>query len=75
MTSRRRGGEKAGVYMDGYVIRATVKADIDTGDVEKFMEKDAEEISRIVANEKFIRIASRDAGGKRIHCPKNYPRG
>ena len=42
--------------MNGYIIRATVKADIDTGDVEKFMAKDAEEISRIVANEKVIRM-------------------
>ena len=41
--------------MDGYIIRATVKADIDTGDVEKFMRKDAEELSKIVASEKMIR--------------------
>lgn len=42
--------------MDGYLIRATVKADIDTGDVEKFLQKDADEMSRIVANEKVIRL-------------------
>lgn len=42
--------------MDGYLIRATVKADIDTGDVEKFLQKDAEEMSRIVANDKVIRL-------------------
>ena len=41
--------------MDGYIIRATVKADIDTGDVEKFMRKDAEELSKIVAGERIIR--------------------
>ena len=42
--------------MDGYLIRATVKADIDTGDVEKFLQKDAEEISKIVAADKVIRL-------------------
>lgn len=40
--------------MDGYIIRATVKADIDTGDVEKFLQKDADEMSRLVANDKVI---------------------
>lgn len=42
--------------MDGYIIRATVKADIDTGDVEKFLQKDADEMSRLVANDKVIRL-------------------
>ena len=42
--------------MDGYIIRATVRADIDTGDVEKFLQNDAEEMSHIVANEKAIRL-------------------
>lgn len=42
--------------MDGYLIRATVKADIDTSDVEKFLQKDAEELSKIAANEKVIRL-------------------
>ena len=42
--------------MDGYLIRATVKADIDTGDVEKFLQKDADEMSRLVANDKVIRL-------------------
>lgn len=41
--------------MDGYIVRATVKADIDTGDVEKFLTRDAEEVSQIVANETLIR--------------------
>ena len=40
---------------DGYIIRATVHADIDTGDLEKFLLKDAEEISRIASGEKIIR--------------------
>lgn len=42
--------------MEGYVIRATVKADIDTSDVDKFLQKDEEEISTIVANDKVIRM-------------------
>ena len=42
--------------MEGFLIRAMVRADIDTNDIEKFLEKDAEEISRIVANEKVIRL-------------------
>lgn len=42
--------------MDGFIIRATVKADIDTSDVEKFLQKDADEISKIVANDKVIRM-------------------
>lgn len=42
--------------MEGYLIRATVKADIDSNDIEKFLQKDADELSRIVANEKIIRL-------------------
>lgn len=42
--------------MDGYIIRATVRADIDTSDVEKFLQKDAEELAKIVANEKIMRL-------------------
>ncbi len=41
--------------MDGYLIRATVKADIDTGDLDRFLEKDAEELANIVAKDKVIR--------------------
>ena len=41
--------------MDGYIIRATVKADIDTVDVEKFMRKDADELSKIVAGERILK--------------------
>lgn len=41
--------------MDGYIIRAVVKADIDTGDLDRFLEKDAEELANIVANDKVIR--------------------
>ena len=41
--------------MDGYLIRATVKADIDSSDVEKFLKKDAEEISKIAAHETVLR--------------------
>ena len=40
----------------GYLIRATVKADIDTNDLEKFLEKDADEISKIAARDKVIRL-------------------
>lgn len=42
--------------MNGYLIRATVKADIDTGDLDRFLEKDAEELANIVANDKVIRL-------------------
>ena len=41
--------------MDGYLIRATVKADIDTGDLDRFLAKDAEELANIVAKDKVIR--------------------
>ena len=37
------------------MIRATVKADIDTSDLEKFLAKDAEEISQMAARDKVIR--------------------
>ena len=40
---------------EGFMIRAKVKADIDTSDVETFLQKDAEEISKIVAGERLIR--------------------
>ena len=49
---------------DGYLIRATVKADIDSGDVEKFLKKDAEEISKRVANEKLIRLQEEQQDNK-----------
>ena len=39
----------------GFVIRATVRADINDDDVEKFLNKDAEEMSMLFANEKAIR--------------------
>ena len=42
--------------MDGYKIHVKVKADIDTSDVEKFLARDAEEVSQIVANETVIRL-------------------
>lgn len=42
--------------MEGYIIRAMVKADIDSSDIEKFLEKDAEEISAIATSEKVIRL-------------------
>ena len=41
--------------MEGYIIRATVKADIDSNDIEKFLQKDAETLSQIIVNEKVIR--------------------
>ena len=40
---------------EGFLIKATVRADIETNEVEKFLQKDAEEIATIVANEKNIR--------------------
>lgn len=39
----------------GYIVRATVRADIDDGEVKKFLDKDAEELARFVANEKALR--------------------
>ncbi|MBR4643434.1 MAG: tetratricopeptide repeat protein [Selenomonadaceae bacterium] len=39
----------------GFVIRATVHADINDDDVEKFLNKDAEEMAMLFANEKAIR--------------------
>lgn len=41
--------------MDGYLIRATVKADIDSDDLEKFLLKDAEELSKITAADMVTR--------------------
>lgn len=41
--------------MDGYIVRATVKANIDSNEIEKFLQKDSEEISQIIVNEKVIR--------------------
>ena len=62
--------------MDGYIIRATVKADIDTGDVDKFLQKDADEMSRLVANDKVIRLQeARDARTKRSYRSTNRRRG
>ena len=58
--------------MDGYLIRATVKADIDTGDVEKFLEKDADEMSQIVANERLIRQQEQQQDKKIETLKKNY---
>ena len=49
---------------DGYFIRATVKADIDSGDVEKFLKKDEEELSRIVSSEKVIRLQEEEQDKK-----------
>ena len=40
---------------EGYLIRAKVKADIDSSNLEKFLQKDADELSKIVANDKVIR--------------------
>ena len=39
---------------EGFIIRATVRADIDDNDVEKFLNKDAQELARFVVNEKAI---------------------
>ena len=40
---------------NGFTIRATVKADIDTDDLEKWLQKDEEEISKIVAQDKELK--------------------
>ena len=42
--------------MDGYMIRVKVRAEIDTNDVDKFLQKDPEEISKIVSGDKLIRL-------------------
>lgn len=55
--------------MDGYLIRATVKANIDTSDIEKFFLKDAEEISQILATERLIRLQEK-AQDKKIDALK-----
>ena len=57
---------------DGYFIRATVRANIDTSDVEKFLQKDAEELSRIVAAEKVIRLQEEQQDQKIDTLKKNY---
>ena len=55
--------------MDGYIIRATVRADIDTSDVETFLQKDAEKLSNIISNEKIIRLQE-DEQSQRIDTLK-----
>lgn len=44
----------------GYLIRATVKADIDTDDLRQWLHKDIEEISKIVAQDKAIRAKEQE---------------
>lgn len=58
--------------MDGFLIRATVKADIDTGELEKFLQKDAEEISKIAAAEKVIRIQEEQQDKKIESLKQDY---
>lgn len=41
---------------EGFLICATMRTEIDTSDLEKFLQKDAEEISQIVAAEKILRM-------------------
>ncbi len=41
---------------EGYLVRATVKAEIDTGELETFLLKDEEEMSRIIAGERAARL-------------------
>ena len=55
--------------MDGFLIRATVKANIDTGDLDKFLQKDAEEISQIAAAEKVLRLQE-EAQDKKVDTLK-----
>lgn len=58
--------------MDGYLIRATVRADIDTSNVEKFLQKDAEEMARIVSNEKVMRLQEEQEENKIETLKKEY---
>ena len=58
--------------MDGYLIRATVRADIDTSDVEKFLQKDTEEMSKIVANDIVIRQQEEEQDKKIETLKQNY---
>lgn len=48
----------------GFLIRATVKAEIDTGDLERFLQKDAEEISKIAAADKVTRLQEEEQDKK-----------
>lgn len=57
---------------EGYVIKAKVKADIDTGDVEKFLKKDEEEFSMIVANDKVIRMQETEQENKIATLKQEY---
>lgn len=57
---------------EGYVIKAKVKADIDTGDVEKFLKKDAEEFSMIVANDKVIRMQETEQDNRIATLKQEY---
>ena len=54
---------------EGFIIRATVRADIDDSDVEKFLNKDAEEIARYVVNEKAI-LQQEEQQNKKIDALK-----
>lgn len=57
---------------DDYFVRAKVRADINTGDVEEFLNKDAEEMSKIVANEKVIRLQEEQQDKKIDTLKKEY---
>lgn len=58
--------------MDGYVIKATVKADIDTSDVDKFLQKDEEEFATIVANDKVVRMQESEQESKIEELKQGY---
>ena len=58
--------------MDGYLIRAKVKADIDSDDVEKFLQKDAEEISKVAAHETFLRVQEEEEENKIETLKREY---
>ncbi|MBR4905216.1 MAG: tetratricopeptide repeat protein [Selenomonadaceae bacterium] len=55
-----------------YIIRAKVKADIDTSNLEEFLQKDAEEMSKIVANETVIREQEKQQEEKIETLKQNY---
>lgn len=58
--------------MDGFLIRATVRASIDTSSIEKFLKKDEEEMSKIVAAEKEIRLQEEQQDEKIESLKRGY---
>lgn len=57
---------------EGYFVRAKVKADIDTSTVEKFLQKDTEELAKLVSGEKVIRLQEEQQEQKIESLKKKY---